>query len=206
MMNRRKLLRGSLLSACAAPTLAISAVADESPYRFPSVRWVKVWALMEDSHPSFPKYCNSLYDCVSLWVEFDRLTGAYEPVSPYDDIYRWPLANAFVGRDAEIPEDWQPEQWPRCLPLPPCDIQWEERAGFLYARQGAKQRWVIPRYVVVNITRDITEGLDGSRPRDRRDELRHHWKHCDLLTGEMVECAADDPLYDSPFAAEPVLT
>ncbi|KGE02599.1 hypothetical protein HRUBRA_02864 [Pseudohaliea rubra DSM 19751] len=203
-LSRRRFIASSGVGLIAPTASAGRAFPSSNRHITTDTRWVKVWAAIEESHPLFPRYYRD--GCSTLWIDFDRLTGACEPVSPNDDIYRWPVANALLNRPEAVPEEWQPEQWPRCLPLPPQDLEWEERAGWVHARQGAEHRWSVPRYVITILNRDILAGLDGSCHGDRRDQLRHHWMHCDLLTGMMVECAADDPLYESSHAAVPVLT
>ena len=202
-LSRRRFLGGSSLALAASAVHAGTSPTSSNRHITPETRWVRVWSVMEESHPLFPRYDSA--GCATLWLDFDRLTGAHEPVPPNDDIYRWPVANALLQRPETVPEDWQPELWPRCLPLPPQDVEWEERAGWVNARKGADQRWTVPRYVITIVNRDVLADLDRIGPRDRRDQLRHHWMHCDLLTGMMVECAADDPLYHSPLAAKPVL-
>ncbi|TCO71787.1 hypothetical protein [Chromatocurvus halotolerans] len=197
-MNRRRFLGGGLLGLASSGVQAFTSpesVSQEKPFLS---RWVKVRGWIEDSHPKRRLFCGE--GPLAIWIDFDRLTGKYDIGHEYDHIYRWPLANLLLFRDDPIPEDWRNRGSRYLLPVPPSSMEWSQWMDDVEVVESSGFQYRFPRYVKISMNRDIVRYVGNPPPFDRREECIQDWMDVDLMTGHMVQCAVDDPIFDSELA------
>jgi hypothetical protein len=195
---------------------ARSADADEVSESAES-RWSYVQASAYTRTPGFlsSRSVDDLW-ITPVWLVYDEVDGGYEVLPVNHGLYQWPMAIWALGGREHMPSDWLSGGGRSRIPVKPPSIIWQQRGAWIEAWHSDSifhrrfndfpaADYSFPRYVKVLVGRDIaafgTEGLRG----DRRDLLPHLWCDMDLMSGEWVECRAEDPIYDSTLAANPTL-
>lgn len=203
VITRRELLRaGAGLAALSGlmPAIAAGAACSNGEEE----RWVRVAMAIEGPSP----LCEYFRDVGvphyggQVWADVDVVGGRWSLCSRDSDMYRWPTANAWIGRDQDPPDAWDTHAIFKRTPLAPAEWQWGERCGVIHTTDLTGQQIIFPRYVKKTIGRDP---MVDKRPGDVRDALLDLWVDVDLITGAYQECEREDPFLYSVVAADPWL-